>query len=129
MSINTSDIINYPSNTEEDNFKINLNIIDTKQVLIINKIPQLNQIRANFTLDLKNTKHMITNKEFFIIYKDFCVRLGWGTDVLIKYIRIKNIKLVNKKDNKLILENYLYTPNFKYNLITISRLNKLSYKI
>ena len=72
---------------------------------------------------------MITNKEFFITYKDFYIRLGWGTNTLIKYIRIRNIKLVNKKGNKLILENYLYILNFKYNLITISRLNKLSYKI
>ena len=39
MSINTSNTISYPSNTEEDNFKINFNIIDTKQVLITNKIP------------------------------------------------------------------------------------------
>ena len=72
---------------------------------------------------------MITKKEFFIIYKDFRVKLDWGTDALVNYIRIRNIKLVNNKGNKLILKNYLYTPNFKYNLITISRLNKLSYKI
>ena len=30
VSINTSNIISYLSNIEEDNFKINLNIIDTK---------------------------------------------------------------------------------------------------
>ena len=129
MFINTSNTISYPSNTEEDDFKINLNIIDTEQVFITNKIPQLNQIRANFALDLRSIKHMITNKEFFIIYKDFHIRLGWGTNILIKYIRIKNIKLVNKEGNKLILKNYLYTLNFKYNLITVSRLDKLSYKI
>jgi len=34
MSINTSN--NYPSNIEEDNFKINLNLIDTEEVLITN---------------------------------------------------------------------------------------------
>ena len=95
MSINTSDTISYPSNIEEDNFKIDLNIIDTKQVLITNKTPQLNQTRANFTLDSGSIKHVITNKEFFITYKDFHIRLGWGTDVLIEYIRIRNIKLVN----------------------------------
>ena len=129
MSINTSDIISYLSNIEEDDFKINLNIIDTKQVLIINKTPQLNQTRANFILDSRSTKHVITKKEFFIIYKDFRIKLGWGTNTLVNYIRIRNIKLVNNKGNKLILENYLYALNFKYNLITINRLDKLSYKI
>jgi hypothetical protein len=129
MSINTSDTTSYPSNAEEDNFEINLNIIDTEQVLITNKTPQPNQTRANFALDSGSTKHVITNKEFFITYKDFRARLGWGTDASIKYIGIKNVKLVNKKNNKLVLENYLYAPNFKYNLITISRLDKLSYKI
>ena len=72
---------------------------------------------------------MITNKEFFITYKDFYIKLGQGTNTSVNYIRIRNIKLVNNKDNKLILENYLYIPNFKYNLITINRLDKLSYKI
>ena len=72
---------------------------------------------------------MITNKEFFIMYKDFCVRLGWGTDILIKYIRIRNVKLVNKEGNKLILENCLYILNFKYNLIAVSRLDKLGHEI
>ena len=72
---------------------------------------------------------MITKKEFFITYKDFCVKLGWGTNVLVNYIRIGNVKLVNNKGNKLILKNCLYILNFKYNLITINRLNKLSYEI
>ena len=35
MSINTSNIISNPSNIEDD-FKINLNIMDTKQVLVTN---------------------------------------------------------------------------------------------
>ena len=34
MSINTSDTTSYPSNAEKDDFKIDLNIMDTKQVLI-----------------------------------------------------------------------------------------------
>ena len=72
---------------------------------------------------------MITNKEFFITYKDFHTRLGQGTNTSIKYIRIKNIKLVNKEGNKLVLENCLYTPNFKYNFIAVSRLDKLGYEI
>jgi len=37
VSINTSD--NYPSNIEEDDFKIDLNLMDTDQVLITNKNP------------------------------------------------------------------------------------------
>jgi len=36
MSINTSDITSNPSYTEEDDFKINLNLIDTAQVLVTN---------------------------------------------------------------------------------------------
>ena len=36
MSINTSNIYPSSSNIEEDDFKINLNLIDTKQVLITN---------------------------------------------------------------------------------------------
>ena len=72
---------------------------------------------------------MITKKEFFITYKDFCVKLGWGTDALVDYIRIRNVKLVNNKGNKLVLENCLYIPNFKYNLIAVNRLDKLGYKI
>jgi hypothetical protein len=36
MSINTSNTTSNPSYAEEDDFKINLNIMDTKQVLITN---------------------------------------------------------------------------------------------
>ena len=35
MSINTSDVISNPNNKEDD-FEIDLNIMDTKQVLITN---------------------------------------------------------------------------------------------
>ena len=35
MSINTSNILSNPSNIEDD-FKINLNLMDTKEVLITN---------------------------------------------------------------------------------------------
>ena len=42
MSINTTSDINLSSNIEEDNFKINLNLIDTKEVLITNKNPKPN---------------------------------------------------------------------------------------
>ena len=72
---------------------------------------------------------MITNKEFFITYKDFCVKLGWGTNALVNCIGIGNVELVNNKGNKLVLENCLYVPNFKYNLIAVNRLNKLGYEI
>ena len=72
---------------------------------------------------------MITNKEFFITYKDFRARLGWGTDVLIECIGIGNIELVNKEGNKLVLQNCLYALNFKYNFIAVSRLDKLGYEI
>jgi len=66
VSINTSN--NYPSNIEEDNFKIDLNLMDTNQVLITNKTP--NQKGANFVLDSGATKHLITKKEYFTSYKD-----------------------------------------------------------
>ena len=36
MSINTSDIDPSSNNAEEDDFKIDLNLIDTNQVLITN---------------------------------------------------------------------------------------------
>ena len=36
MSINTSDITSNPSYIEEDDFKIDLNLMDTKQVLVTN---------------------------------------------------------------------------------------------
>ena len=36
MSINTSNIHPSSSSTEEDDFEINLNLIDTEQVLITN---------------------------------------------------------------------------------------------
>jgi len=126
MSINTSNI--YPSNAEEDDFEINLDLIDTKQVLVTNYNPQLNQIGANFILDLGSTKHVITNREYFISYKDSQTRISWGTDTLINSIGIGNIELVNK-GNKIILENCLYVPNFQYNLISVSKLDQLSYKI
>ena len=70
MSINTSDIDPSSNNVEEDDFKINLNLIDTDQVLITNQNPQPNHIGANFILDLGATKHVITKKEYFISYKD-----------------------------------------------------------
>ena len=41
MSINTSNT-NPSSNAEEDDFEIDLNLIDTKEVLITNKNPKLN---------------------------------------------------------------------------------------
>ena len=71
---------------------------------------------------------MITKREYFITYKDSRTRIGWGTNVLINSIGIRNIELVTK-DNKIILENYLYTPNFGYNLISINKLDQLNYKI
>ena len=70
MSINTSDIDPSSNNVEEDDFKINLNLIDTDQVLITNQNPQPNHIGANFILDLGATKHVITKREYFISYKD-----------------------------------------------------------
>ena len=39
-----------------------------------------------------------------------------------------NIELVNKS-NKIILENCLYAPKFAYNLISISKLDQLGYKL
>ena len=71
---------------------------------------------------------MITNREYFMSYKDSRIRIGWGTDALINSIRIGNVKLVNK-GNKIILENCLYVPNFQYNLISVSKLDQLGYKI
>jgi len=109
VSINTSN--NYFSNIEEDDFEIDLNLIDTDQVLITNKNPQLNQKGANFILDLGATKHLMTKKEYFTSFKDSYGKIGWGTDASINYIGIGNVKLVNK-GNKIVLENYRYTPNF-----------------
>ena len=126
MSINTSN--DYPSNAEEDNFNIDLDLMDTEQVLVTNQTPQLNQKGANFILDLGATKHLITKKEYFISYKDSYRRIGWGTNALIDYIGIGNVKLVNK-GNKIVLENCRYVPNFYYNLISISKLDQLGYKI
>ena len=67
MSINTSDT-NPSSNADEDNFEIDLDLIDTNQVQ--NQNPQPNHIGANFILDSRATKHVITKKEYFISYKD-----------------------------------------------------------
>ena len=127
MSINTSDTISNPNN-EKDDFKIDLNIMDTEQVLIANQTPQPNQIRANFVLDSGATKHIITKKEYFISYKDSQGRLGWGTDASINSIGIGNVELVNK-GNKIVLENCLYAPDFAYNLISVNKLDQLGYKI
>ena len=127
VSINTSDATSNPSN-EEDDFDIDLDLMDTDQVLITNKTPQLNQIRANFVLDLGATKHVITKKEYFISYKDSQGRLGWGTDVSINSIGIGNVELVNK-GNKIVLENCLYAPDFAYNLISVSKLDQLGYEL
>ena len=121
MSINTSDTISNPSN-EEDDFEIDLDIMDTEQVLITNQTPQLNQIRANFVLDLGATKHVITNKEYFITYKDLYGKIGWGTDASIDSIGIGTVELINK-GNKIVLENCLYAPKFAYNLIFVSKLD------
>jgi hypothetical protein len=54
---------------------------------------------------------VITNREYFISYKDFYIRIGWGTNILIDSIGIGNVKLVNK-GNKIVLENCLHVPNF-----------------
>jgi len=64
----------------------------------------------------------MTKKEYFISFKDFYRKIGWGTDALINYIGIGNIKLVNK-GNKIVLENCRYAPNFQYNLISVSKLD------
>ena len=50
------------------------------------------------------------------------------TNILINSIKIGNVKLVNK-NSKIILENCLYIPNFEYNLISINKLDQLSYKL
>jgi len=65
---------------------------------------------------------VITNREYFISYKDSRIRIGWGTDVLIDSIGIGNVELVNK-GNKIILENCLYVSDFQYNLISVSKLD------
>ena len=96
---------------EEDDFEIDLDMMDTEQVLVTNQNPKPNQIGANFVLDLGATKHIITKKEYFTSYKDSYGKLGWGTDASIDSIRIGNVKLVNK-GNKIVLENCLYVPNF-----------------
>ena len=98
MSINTSDT--NPSSNVEDDFEIDLNLMDTEQVLITN-YPQPNHIGANFVLDSGATKHIITKKEYFISYKDSRSRIGWGTDASINSIGIRNIKLV--KDRKSVV--------------------------
>ena len=69
MSINTSDTYPSSSNAEEDDFEIDLDLMDTEQVLVTNQTP--NRKGANFVLDSGATKHVITKKEYFISYKDF----------------------------------------------------------
>ena len=71
---------------------------------------------------------MITEKEYFISYKDSRGRLGWGTDALIDSIGIGTVELVNK-GNKIVLENCLYAPKFAYNLISVSKLDQLGYEL
>ena len=56
------------------------------------------------------------------------MRIGWGTDAIIDFIGIGKVKLVSK-GNKIVLENCLYIPNFQYNLISVSKLDQLGYKI
>ena len=73
-------------------------------------------------LDSGAIRHVITKREYFISYKNSWGRIGWGTNILIDFIKIGNIKLVNK-GNKIVLENCLYILNFKYNFISISKLN------
>ena len=73
-------------------------------------------------LDLEAIRHVIIKREYFISYKDSRGRIRWGTNALIDFIRIGNIELVNK-GNKIVLENCLYVPNIKYNLICISKLD------
>ena len=127
MSINTSDATSNPSNKEDD-FEIDLDMMDTEQVLITNQKPQENQIRANFVLDSGATKHVIIKKEYFTSYKDSYGKLGWGTDASIDSIGIGNVELVNK-GNKIVLENCLYAPKFAYNLISVSKLDQLGYEL
>ena len=100
--------------------------MDTEQVFVTNQTP--NQIGANFVLDLGSTKHVITKREYFISYKDSRTKIGQGTNASINSVGIGNIELVTK-GNKIVLENCLYIPNFRYNLISISQLDQLGYKI
>ena len=79
-------------------------------------------------LDLGATKYIITKREYFISYKDSQRRISWGINTSINFIKIRNIKLVNK-GNKIILENCLHILNFKYNLISISKLDQLGYEL
>ena len=79
-------------------------------------------------LDLGAIRHIIIKREYFISYKNSQKRISWGINISINSIKIGNVKLINK-GNKIILENCLYIPNFKYNLIYISKLNQLSYKL
>ena len=103
-------------------------IFITNQVFTTNQPPQPTQIRVNFVLDSGSTKHVITKKEYFTSYKDFRGKIGWGTSASCNTIRIGNVKLVNK-GNKIILENCLHVPDFKYNLISVSKLNQLGYEL
>ena len=79
-------------------------------------------------LDLGAIRHIIIKREYFISYKDSRGRISWGTNASINSIRIGNVELVNK-GNKIVLENCLHVPNFKYNLISISKLNQLNYEL
>ena len=134
VSINTSDTDPSSNNAEEDDFEIDLDLMDTDQVLMTNQVfmtnqnPQPNHIGANFVLDSGATKHVITKKEYFTSYKDSHTRIGWGTDATIDSIGIGKVELVSK-GNKIVLENCLHVPNFQYNLISVSKLDQLGHKI
>jgi hypothetical protein len=59
--------------------------INTSDITSITNNPQPNQIGANFILDSGSIKHVITNREYFISYKDFRTRISWGTNASIEH--------------------------------------------
>jgi len=125
VSINTSDTISNPSNSQDD-FELDLDMMDTEQVLITNQNNPKKE--ANFILDSGSTRHIITKKEYFVTYKDSYTKINWGNNTSIDSIGIGNVELVIK-GNKIVLEDCLFVPSFGYNLISISKLDKLGFEI
>ena len=140
--INYEDIQVFNTNTNNENItdpsldKLipTLNNLTSKKTSIeeikVFNIQTNNNYTANFILDCAATRHIITNKNFFISFQQCNKLVSWGNakSINIKGVGNVNIHFIDTKI-KCTLKNCLYMPELGINLISQGELNKETYSI
>ena len=79
---------------------------------------------TEFILDSGASRHIISNRDYFISITNKPTLIRWGNAGKITAYGVGNIKIKTLDTNKvLVLKDCLYAPEFNVNLISLSRLD------